>query len=189
VSSTRYLGGSLLLHQLLPLAAGLNIALAAGDISKLHAALTMLQSMPMTGQLLFASQVARPVRHILQQQVQLQMRCMQQQQQDKDKGYSGQQQQQQVLLREVVSASQQLLKRWKALLAAEVAARDDYQKARAHQVGWGGLGWAGLGVEHLGGGGVGWGGVGWGGVGWGGVGWGGVGWGGVGWGGVVWGGC
>jgi hypothetical protein len=144
VSSTRHLGGSLLLLQLLPLAASLDVALAAADTSKLHAALTMLQSMPMTGQLLFASQVARPVRHILQQQVQLQMNCMQQQQQQQVKGNKYQQQQQQLgLLREVVTASQQLLRRWKALLAAEVSARDDYQTARAHQVG---LKWRG--VQH-----------------------------------------
>jgi hypothetical protein len=92
----------------------------------MHSVLTLLQSVPMTGQLLFASQVALPVRSILQQQVQLQAQ------------HRGQKQELQ-LLDDVVAAAKQLLRRWRGLLKAEVDACDEYRMARAQQVGgWGG---------------------------------------------------
>jgi hypothetical protein len=97
----------------------------------MHAVLTLLQSMPVTGQLLYSSQVARPVRGILQQQMQLQTQHMQQQ------GQHMQQQGQargQGLLEEVVGTARLLLRRWKALLAAEVEACDEYRTSKAQQV-------------------------------------------------------
>jgi hypothetical protein len=96
------------------------VALAAGDIHRMHAVLTLLQSMPVTGQLLYASQVAKPVRGILQQQMQLQTQHMRQQGQG--------------LLEEVVGAARLLRRRWKALLAAEVEACDEYRTSKAQQV-------------------------------------------------------
>jgi hypothetical protein len=127
LSTTKHrLDGSLLLQQLMPLAASLGVAVGAGDLSRMHSVLTLLQSVPMTGQLLFASQVALPVRSILQQQVQLQAQ------------HRGQKQELQ-LLDDVVAAAKQLLRRWRGLLKAEVDACDEYRMARAQQVGgWGG---------------------------------------------------
>lgn len=119
-STKRRLDGSLLLQQLLPLSASLGSAVCAGDLSTMHSVLTLLLSVPMTGQLLFASQVAQPVRSILQQQVQLQAQLAQQQELQ--------------LLEDVTRAARQLLKRWRGLLAAEVEACDEYRLSRAHQV-------------------------------------------------------
>jgi hypothetical protein len=90
----------------------------------MHAVLTLLQSLPVTGQLLYASQVAKPVRRILQQQMQLQTQNIRQQGQRQAQG----------MLEVVVATARLLLRRWKALLAAEVEACDEYRTSKAQQV-------------------------------------------------------
>jgi hypothetical protein len=102
----------------------------------MHAVLTLLQSLPVTGQLLWASQVAKPVRGVLQQQAQLRTAQLQQAQQLQQTQTQQQthQQQQAGLLEDVLSTARGLLRRWKALLAAEMAACDEYRTLRAQQV-------------------------------------------------------
>jgi len=121
VGCSKHLDGSLLLHHLLPLTASLGSAVTLGDLGRMQMSLALLQSVPMTGQLLFASQAAVPVRSILQQQAQLQAQCMHEPQQLQ-------------LLQAVAATARQLLKRWRALLSAEVATTDPAKKSRARQV-------------------------------------------------------
>lgn len=151
-SSRQRLDGSLLLQQLLTLAASLADAAGRADYASADLQLSLLGALPATGELLYHSQAARPVRslikHLEQQQQQQQQNAGKQtvQQLIPQPGSSHLQQQQHAssggagssqdpLTTAVLHKAQALLVRWRAVLAAEVSALDTKEVNRARQVG------------------------------------------------------
>jgi hypothetical protein len=105
--------------QLQQLTSSLQEAVRLQDSTQLHILLRLLASFPVTAELLLLSQAGAAVwQLLLRQQKQMQ-----------------QQGQASSVAEKVAAAARQLLSRWKAVLAAEVASADSSRKHKALQVG------------------------------------------------------